>query len=113
VPVPVPVPVTVPGLVAALVSVGASAVVVVPVADDCPSEPAVVLPPVVAAVDELPAPSVTPTDTDTEAAEPSADTAAPTTVSDVVSLEETVFAVEVGVVVLRNGPTCLLISLGK
>ena len=101
--VPVLVLVLVP--VAALVSVEALVVVVVPVADDCPSESVVVLPPVVVVVDELPAPSVSPTD---------ADTAPPTTtVSDVASLEETVFAVEVGAVVLRNGPTCLLISLGK
>ena len=54
--------------VAALVSVGSVGVlvvVVVPVANNCPSEPVVVLPPVVVVVDELPAPSVTPTDTDT------------------------------------------------
>jgi hypothetical protein len=112
VPGSVLVPVLVP--VAALVSVGSLVVVVVPVADDCPSEPVVVLPPVVVVVDELPAPTVTPTDTDTETPVPPTDTAPPTTtVSDVVSLEETVFAVEVGAVVLRNGPTCLLISLGK
>jgi hypothetical protein len=106
VPGSVLVPVLVP--VAALVSVGSLVVVVVPVAGDCPSEPVVVV------VDELPAPTVTPTDTDTETPVPPTDTAPPTTtVSDVVSLEETVFAVEVGAVVLRNGPTCLLISLGK
>lgn len=106
--VPVPVPVPAPVLVGSLV------VVVVPVADDCPSEPVVVLSPVVVVVDELPAPSVTPTDADTSAPEADTDTALPTTiVSDVVSLEETVFAVEVGAVVLRNGPICLLISLGK
>ena len=63
VPVPVPVPVPVAGSV--LVLVGALAVVLVPVVDDCPSEPVVVLSPVVVVVDELPAPSVTPTDTDT------------------------------------------------
>jgi hypothetical protein len=42
------------------------------------------------------------------------DTAPPTmTVSEVVSLEERLVEVEVGAVVLRKGPTCLLISLGK
>ena len=59
------VPVLASVLVSVLVSVGVLVVGVVPVADDCPSVPAVVLPPVVVAVDELPAPTVTPTVTDT------------------------------------------------
>jgi hypothetical protein len=42
------------------------------------------------------------------------DTAPPTTtVSELVSLDERLVEVKAGAVVLRKGPACLLISLGK
>jgi hypothetical protein len=64
--------------------------------DDCPVE---------VALEELPVPTATESDTDT--APPT------TTVSALVSLEVRVLIVEEDTVVLRNGPTCLLISRGK
>jgi hypothetical protein len=99
----VPVLVFVLGSEAALEEV----VVTVPVVgDDCP-------------LDVVVAEVLVPTATPTEAVawittELATDTAPPTiTVSELVSLEERLLAVVADVVVLRNGPTCLLISLGK
>ena len=73
--------------------------------------------PVVVGVEVLPVSSAAPAAEVTWlTAEFTTDTAPPTTtetVSELVSLEERLFAVEVGAVVLKNGPTCLLISLGK
>jgi hypothetical protein len=85
----------------------AEVVVTVPVVgDDCPLDVGVV---------GLSVPSVAPTETVTWiTTELATDTAPPTiTVSEPGSLEERLLAVEAGAVVLRNGPTCLLISLGK
>lgn len=99
VPVPVSVFVFVPVSVVVLESEEslAEGVVDVPVVGaDCPVDGAVV---------GLPVPSTAPADTDT---------APPTmTVSGPGSLEERLVVDVVGVVVLRKGAACLLISLGK
>jgi hypothetical protein len=103
----VPLPVLV--FVFVLVSVSALAGVVVGdtvAGDDCPAE---------VVVGEVPVPTVAPAEADTSTTTDT-DTAPPTTteaVSESGSLEERLFTVETGAVVLRNGPTCLLISLGK